>query len=87
MINLFPLPGPDTKLMQNCGKTTLKRTSIDRLMNVLVLSVSMTIHTHTVITHTHFLTVVFGLPDLWFPDDYVFNPGHWEWDLGIPGGL
>uniref|UniRef100_A0A8C8I5N1 Phospholipid-transporting ATPase n=1 Tax=Oncorhynchus tshawytscha TaxID=74940 RepID=A0A8C8I5N1_ONCTS len=31
--------GPDTKLMQNCGKTTLKRTSIDRLMNVLVLSI------------------------------------------------
>ncbi|NWY52345.1 AT8B5 ATPase, partial [Chionis minor] len=29
--------GPDTKLMQNSGKTTFKRTSIDRLMNVLVL--------------------------------------------------
>ncbi|XP_043943078.1 phospholipid-transporting ATPase ID-like [Protopterus annectens] len=29
--------GPDTKLMQNSGRTTLKRTSIDRLMNVLVL--------------------------------------------------
>ncbi|KAK6494962.1 phospholipid-transporting ATPase ID-like [Huso huso] len=29
--------GPETKLMQNCGKTTFKRTSIDRLMNVLVL--------------------------------------------------
>uniref|UniRef100_A0A3B4DFA1 Phospholipid-transporting ATPase n=1 Tax=Pygocentrus nattereri TaxID=42514 RepID=A0A3B4DFA1_PYGNA len=29
--------GPDTKLMQNCGKTSFKRTSIDRLMNVLVL--------------------------------------------------
>ncbi|KAM6984841.1 phospholipid-transporting ATPase ID [Aplochiton taeniatus] len=31
--------GPDTKLMQNCGKTTFKRTSIDHLMNVLVLSI------------------------------------------------
>ncbi|CAL8317992.1 unnamed protein product, partial [Lota lota] len=31
--------GPDTKLMQNCGKTTLKRTSIDYLMNVLVLCI------------------------------------------------
>uniref|UniRef100_A0A8C7GB56 Phospholipid-transporting ATPase n=1 Tax=Oncorhynchus kisutch TaxID=8019 RepID=A0A8C7GB56_ONCKI len=31
--------GPDTKLMQNCGRTTFKRTSIDRLMNVLVLSI------------------------------------------------
>ncbi|XP_060944669.1 phospholipid-transporting ATPase ID [Limanda limanda] len=31
--------GPDTKLMQNSGKTTLKRTSIDHLMNVLVLSI------------------------------------------------
>ncbi|XP_059581349.1 phospholipid-transporting ATPase ID isoform X2 [Alligator mississippiensis] len=29
--------GPDTKLMQNSGKTTFKRTSIDRLMNFLVL--------------------------------------------------
>uniref|UniRef100_A0A8C2ID72 Phospholipid-transporting ATPase n=1 Tax=Cyprinus carpio TaxID=7962 RepID=A0A8C2ID72_CYPCA len=29
--------GPETKLMQNCGKSTFKRTSIDRLMNVLVL--------------------------------------------------
>ncbi|XP_062937757.1 phospholipid-transporting ATPase FetA-like [Cynocephalus volans] len=29
--------GPDTKLMQNCGKSTFKRTQIDHLMNVLVL--------------------------------------------------
>ncbi|XP_070599782.1 phospholipid-transporting ATPase ID-like isoform X4 [Erythrolamprus reginae] len=29
--------GPDTKLMQNSGKTILKRTTIDRLMNYLVL--------------------------------------------------
>uniref|UniRef100_A0AAY5ES70 Phospholipid-transporting ATPase n=1 Tax=Electrophorus electricus TaxID=8005 RepID=A0AAY5ES70_ELEEL len=29
--------GPETKLMQNCGKSSFKRTSIDRLMNVLVL--------------------------------------------------
>lgn len=27
--------------MQNCGKSTFKRTSIDRLMNVLVLCVSL----------------------------------------------
>ncbi|KAI1905184.1 hypothetical protein AGOR_G00013520 [Albula goreensis] len=31
--------GPDTKLMQNCGKTIFKRTSIDRLMNMLVLCI------------------------------------------------
>ncbi|XP_068594421.1 phospholipid-transporting ATPase ID-like [Brachionichthys hirsutus] len=31
--------GPETKLMQNCGKSTFKRTSIDRLMNVLVLCI------------------------------------------------
>uniref|UniRef100_A0A8D0A590 Phospholipid-transporting ATPase n=1 Tax=Sander lucioperca TaxID=283035 RepID=A0A8D0A590_SANLU len=31
--------GPETKLMQNSGKTTFKRTSIDRLMNVLVLCI------------------------------------------------
>ncbi|NXV54268.1 AT8B5 ATPase, partial [Uria aalge] len=35
--------GPDTKLMQNSGKTTFKRTSIDRLMNVLVLVVNLCI--------------------------------------------
>ncbi|XP_067874052.1 phospholipid-transporting ATPase ID isoform X2 [Heterodontus francisci] len=29
--------GPDTKLMQNSGRTKFKRTSIDRLMNTLVL--------------------------------------------------
>ncbi|XP_078283641.1 putative phospholipid-transporting ATPase IM [Rhinoraja longicauda] len=29
--------GPDTKLMQNCGHSKFKRTSIDRLMNTLVL--------------------------------------------------
>ncbi|XP_069379069.1 phospholipid-transporting ATPase ID-like isoform X2 [Paralichthys olivaceus] len=31
--------GPESKLMQNCGKSTFKRTSIDRLMNVLVLCI------------------------------------------------
>ncbi|KPP68305.1 putative phospholipid-transporting ATPase ID [Scleropages formosus] len=29
--------GPQTKLMQNCGRTAFKRTSIERLMNTLVL--------------------------------------------------
>nr|XP_057927431.1 probable phospholipid-transporting ATPase IM isoform X2 [Doryrhamphus excisus]XP_057927432.1 probable phospholipid-transporting ATPase IM isoform X2 [Doryrhamphus excisus] len=31
--------GPETKLMQNCGKSTFKRTSVDRLLNVLVLCI------------------------------------------------
>uniref|UniRef100_A0A665U7V2 Phospholipid-transporting ATPase n=1 Tax=Echeneis naucrates TaxID=173247 RepID=A0A665U7V2_ECHNA len=31
--------GPDTKLMQNSGRTRFKRTSIDHLMNVLVLCI------------------------------------------------
>ncbi|XP_075311343.1 phospholipid-transporting ATPase ID-like isoform X1 [Odontesthes bonariensis] len=31
--------GPDTKLMQNSGKTTFKRTSIDHLTNILVLCI------------------------------------------------
>lgn len=35
----FPA-GQQTKLMQNCGKATFKRTSIDKLMNTLVLLVS-----------------------------------------------
>lgn len=36
---IFPvlISGPDTKLMQNSGRTKFKRTSIDRLMNTLVL--------------------------------------------------
>jgi hypothetical protein len=36
----YSFTGPDTKLMQNSGKTKFKRTSIDRLMNTLVLWVS-----------------------------------------------
>ncbi|KAM7383468.1 hypothetical protein PAMP_003116 [Pampus punctatissimus] len=35
--NLASFDGPDTKLMQNSGRTKFKRTSIDRLMNTLVL--------------------------------------------------
>ncbi|XP_030598840.1 probable phospholipid-transporting ATPase IM isoform X3 [Archocentrus centrarchus] len=31
--------GPDTKLMQNSGKSVFKRTSIDHLMNILVLCI------------------------------------------------
>lgn len=38
--------GADTKLMQNSGATAFKRTSVDRLMNVLVLCVSL-IHQKT----------------------------------------
>lgn len=32
--------GKDTKLMQNSGKTKLKRTSIDKLLNFLIIGVS-----------------------------------------------
>jgi hypothetical protein len=32
--------GKDTKLMQNSGKTKFKRTSIDRLLNFVILGVS-----------------------------------------------
>uniref|UniRef100_H3C4D3 Phospholipid-transporting ATPase n=1 Tax=Tetraodon nigroviridis TaxID=99883 RepID=H3C4D3_TETNG len=31
--------GPDTKLMQNSGKTIFKRTSVDHLMNIIVLCI------------------------------------------------
>lgn len=50
----FPVfsSGPDTKLMQNSGRTKFKRTSIDRLMNTLVLWVGhpkpLTFIAHTV---------------------------------------
>lgn len=37
----YPFLGPDTKLMQNSGRTKFKRTSIDRLMNTLVLWVRL----------------------------------------------
>ena len=33
--------GKDTKLMQNSGKTKFKRTSIDRLLNFLIIGVRM----------------------------------------------
>uniref|UniRef100_A0A452TLB3 Phospholipid-transporting ATPase n=1 Tax=Ursus maritimus TaxID=29073 RepID=A0A452TLB3_URSMA len=36
LVSLFHL-GPDTKLMQNCGKSTFKRTHMDHLLNILVL--------------------------------------------------
>lgn len=42
----FSFAGPETKLMQNCGKSTFKRTSIDRLMNILVLFVSAFVLSH-----------------------------------------
>lgn len=32
--------GKDTKLMQNSGKTKFKRTSIDRLLNFIIIGVS-----------------------------------------------
>lgn len=32
--------GKDTKLMQNSGKTKFKRTSIDKLLNFLIIGVS-----------------------------------------------
>jgi hypothetical protein len=34
--------GKDTKLMQNSGKTKFKRTSIDRLLNFIIIGVSTT---------------------------------------------
>lgn len=33
--------GRDTKLMQNSGVTIFKRTSLDRLLNLLILGVSI----------------------------------------------
>lgn len=33
--------GRDTKLVQNSGKTILKRTSLDRLLNILILGVCL----------------------------------------------
>ena len=39
---LVVFAGKDTKLMQNSGKTMFKRTHIDRLMNLLIIGVSIT---------------------------------------------
>lgn len=39
--------GKDTKLMQNSGKSKFKRTSIDRLLNFLIIGVSIyQMHSH-----------------------------------------
>lgn len=40
-VNVTFFSGPDTKLMQNSGRSTFKRTSVDHLMNILVLCVSL----------------------------------------------
>lgn len=37
--------GKDTKLMQNSGKATFKRTTIDRLLNFIIIGVNKTIQT------------------------------------------
>lgn len=37
---LVVFAGRDTKLMMNSGKTTFKRTSLDRFLNVLIIGVS-----------------------------------------------
>lgn len=53
MVDSYFFPaGQQTKLMQNCGKATFKRTSIDKLMNTLVLLVSF----------SHFLCQLLDLP-------------------------
>ena len=51
-VTLLFLAGPDTKLMQNSGKNRFKRTSIDHLMNVLVLCVSTRMYAYTHTTHS-----------------------------------
>lgn len=38
---LVVFAGRDTKLMMNSGKTTLKRTSLDKFLNVLIMGVSV----------------------------------------------
>lgn len=38
---LVVFAGRDTKLMMNSGKTKFKRTNIDRLMNLLIIGVSI----------------------------------------------
>lgn len=56
--------GKDTKLMQNSGKSKFKRTSIDRLLNFLIIGVSKASSTrsNTVITLQFFqLQIVFFL--------------------------
>lgn len=55
----IPPTGLQTKLMQNCGRTTFKRTSIDKLMNTLVLWVSCCFKTQALglrLVHSPFQT-------------------------------
>lgn len=59
-------PGPDTKLMQNCGRTKFKRTSIDRLMNTLVLWVGHL----KLLTFSHY----FGTQSQGFGFHFVYLP-------------
>lgn len=67
------VPGPDTKLMQNSGRTKFKRTSIDRLMNTLVLWVGHpTSHFHDITISGHDLSG-FNLAS-YIPSNHVFYP-------------
>lgn len=59
-------PGPDTKLMQNSGRTKFKRTSIDRLMNTLVLWVGHL----KLLTFSHY----FGTQSQGFGFHFVYQP-------------
>ena len=52
--------GKDTKLMQNSGKAKFKRTSIDRLLNFIILGVSfLKIHTRIFFLFENNLFIIF----------------------------
>ncbi|XP_041980875.1 probable phospholipid-transporting ATPase IM isoform X4 [Aricia agestis] len=68
--------GKDTKLMQNSGKTKFKRTSIDRLLNFLIIGIVLFLLSMCV-----FCTVACGVWE-WFVGQYfqVYLP----WDTLVP---
>ncbi|XP_077965720.1 phospholipid-transporting ATPase ID-like isoform X2 [Styela clava] len=76
-IGIVIFAGPDTKLMMNTGKTILKRTSIDRLMNTLVWMIFgflLTLATTCAIGNTIWesqIGIKFTLYQPW--EDYITN--------------
>ena len=63
--------GKETKLVQNSGTVTFKRTHLDKLLNVLVLTVSTLITIHSAIQDQQPTLDNFILMDIFFHFDIV----------------
>ncbi|XP_064618888.1 phospholipid-transporting ATPase ID-like isoform X5 [Lineus longissimus] len=75
---LVVFAGKDTKLMQNCGKTTLKRTHIDRLVNILIIGIFIFLLSICLLC-----TICSGVWETLIGQNFQ---AYMPWDFYIPGG-